>query len=174
MKTKHVKKVFDIFGKKTVNVARGILNAQGKNASGDLGASLGYFLNVKQGRVELRFLGAPYADLVDKGVKGSKSSAKAPRSPYSYKPSSKIANLGKIDKWVVRKGLSGARDDKGRFIKRKSLVFAIATSIKLFGQKPSNFFTDALNQGIKTMPRKFADAYARDAEEFILTVTKEM
>ena len=150
MKTKHVKKVFDIFGKKTVNVARGILNAQGKNASGDLGASLGYFLNVKQGRVELRFLGAPYADLVDKGVKGSKSSAKAPRSPYSYKPSSKIA------------------------IKRKSLVFAIATSIKLFGQKPSNFFTDALNQGIKTMPRKFADAYARDAEEFILTVTKEM
>ena len=172
MKTKHVKKVFDIFGKKTVDTARGILNAQGKNASGELGSSLGYFVDVKNGVLELRFLGAPYADLVDKGARGSKSSAKAPKSPYKY--TNKQPPSGVIDKWVVRKGLSAARDAKGRFIKRKSLVFLIARGIKLYGVKPSNFFTDALNQGLKTMPKKFADAYAKDAEEFILTVTKEM
>ena len=172
MKTKHVKKVFDIFGKKTVDTARGILNAQGKNASGELGSSLGYFVDVKNGVLELRFLGAPYADLVDKGARGSKSSAKAPKSPYKY--TNKQPPSGVIDKWVVRKGLSGARDDKGRFIKRKSLVYLIARAIKLYGVKPSNFFTDALNQGLKTLPKKFADAYAKDAEDFILTVTKEM
>ena len=172
MKTKHVKKVFDIFGKKTVDTARGILNAQGKNASGELGSSLGYFVDVKNGVLQLRFLGAPYADLVDKGAQGSKSSAKAPRSPYKY--TTKQPPSGVIDKWVVRKGLSGARDDKGRFIKRKSLVYLIARAIKLYGVKPSNFFTDALNQGLKTLPKKFADAYAKDAEDFILTVTKEM
>jgi hypothetical protein len=79
-----------------------------------------------------------------------------------------------IDKWVVRKGLKAARDEKGRFIKRKSLVFLIARSIKLYGVAPSNFFTDALNEGLRTLPRKFAKAYAQDAAAFIRTVTKEM
>lgn len=172
MKTKNVKKVFDLFGKKTVKTARGILNAQGKNASGDLSSSLGYYLNVKNGVVELRFLGAPYADLVDKGVRGSKSSAKAPKSPYSY--TTKQPPSGVIDKWVVRKGLSGARNNKGQFIKRKSLVFLIARSIKLYGVKPSNFFSDALNEGMRTLPKNVAKAYVKDAAAFIQTVTKEM
>lgn len=172
MKTKNVKKVFDLFGKKTVKTARGILNAQGKNASGDLSSSLGYYLNVKDGVVELRFLGAPYADLVDKGVRGSKSSAKAPKSPYSYTTKQPPSNV--IDKWVVRKGLSGARNDKGQFIKRKSLVFLIARSIKLYGVKPSNFFSDALNEGMRTLPKNVAKAYVKDAAAFIQTVTKEM
>ena len=172
MKTKHTKKVFELFGQKVVKTAQGILNAQGKNASGDLGSSLGYYLNVKQNVLELRFLGAPYASLVDKGVKGSISSAKAPKSPYKYTTKQPPSNV--IDKWVVRKGLKAARDDKGRFIKRKSLVFLIARSIKLYGVAPSNFFTDALNQGLRTMPKKFAKAYAQDAAAFIRTVTKEM
>tara|TARA_R110002073_G_scaffold116632_3_gene255081 strand:+ start:228 stop:746 length:519 start_codon:yes stop_codon:yes gene_type:complete len=172
MKTKNVKKVFDLFGKKTVKTARGILNAQGKNASGDLSSSLGYYLNVKEGVVELRFLGAPYADLVDKGVRGSKSSAKAPKSPYSYTTKQPPSNV--IDKWVVRKGLSGARNDKGQFIKRKSLVFLIARSIKLYGVKPSNFFSDALNEGMRTLPKNVAKAYVKDAAAFIQTVTKEI
>ena len=172
MKTKNVKKVFDLFGKKTVKTARGILNAQGKNASGDLSSSLGYYLNVKDGVVELRFLGAPYADLVDKGVRGSKSSAKAPKSPYSYTTKQPPSNV--IDKWVVRKGLSGARNDKGQFIKRKSLVFLIARSIKLYGVKPSNFFSDALNEGMRTLPKNVAKAYVKDAAAFIQTVTKEI
>ena len=172
MKTKHVKKVFDLFGQKVVKTAQGILNAQGKNASGDLGSSLGYHLKVKEGVLDLRFLGAPYASLVDKGVRGSVSSKKAPRSPYKYTTKQPPSNV--IDKWVVRKGLKAARDEEGRFIKRKSLVFLIARSIKLYGVKPSNFFSDALNQGIRTLPKKFAKAYAQDAAAFIRTVTKEM
>lgn len=174
MKTKHTKKVFDLFGQKVVKTAQGILNAKGKNASGNLGSSLGYYLNVKQNVLELRFLGAPYASLVDKGVRGSISSAKAPKSPYQYTGSKKAANIGAIDKWVVRKGLKAARNEKGQFVSRKSLVGAIARSIYLYGIKPSNFFTDALNEGLRTMPRKFAKAYAQDAAEFIRTVTKEM
>lgn len=172
MKTKHVRKVFDIFGTKVVETARGILNAKNKNVSGGLSDSLGYSLVVKPGKLDLRFLGAPYASVVDEGIKGSKSSAKAPKSPFSY--TSKQPPSGVIDKWVVRKGLKSARDERGRFIKRKSLVFLIARSIKLFGIKPTNFFSDAINQGMKGLPRKFAQAYARDAAAFIRTVTQEM
>lgn len=168
-------KVLNAFGKKVVQSARGILNAKGKNASGDLGSSLGYVVHVyPSGAIEMDFVGAGYADLVDKGVRGSKSSAKAPRSPYSYTTSSKIANIGKIDKWVVRKGLKGARDEKGKFIKRKSLVIAIATNIKLYGQKPSNFFTDAFNIAYRDLPKAFIKAYANDAQKFLQFVSKEI
>jgi len=171
----NVDKVLDTFGRKVVQTARGILNAKGKNASGDLGSSLGYFIKVyPSGAIDMSFVAEGYAKYVDKGVKGSKSSAKAPNSPYGFKPSSKIANIGAIDKWVVRKGLEGARDEKGRFIKRKSLVYAIARSIKLYGVKPTNFFTDAFNVAYKDLPKEFIKAYANDTQQFLKFVSKEM
>lgn len=168
-------KVLNAFGKKVVQSARGILNATGKNASGDLGSSLGYVVHVyPSGAIEMDFVAMGYADIVDKGVRGSKSSAKAPKSPYRYTASSKIANIGKIDKWVVRKGLKSARDSKGRFIKRRSLVIAIATNIKLYGQKPSNFFSDAFNIAYRDLPTQFIKAYANDAQKFLKFVSKEI
>ena len=172
MKSKNVKKVFELFATKVVETARGILNAKGKNASGELSSSLGYRLNVDVGTLELRFLGAPYASIVDEGVRGVKSSAKAPKSPFKYtKP---VANIGAIDKWVVRKGIRAARDSKGRFVSRKSLVYLMSRKIALFGIEPTNFFTDAINQGMRGLPNKFARAYVKDAQAFIQTVTKEM
>lgn len=169
----NVDKVLDTFGRKVVQTARGILNAKGKNASGDLGSSLGYFIKVyPSGAIDMSFVAEGYAKYVDKGVKGSKSSAKAPNSPYKY--TSKQPPSGVIDKWVVRKGIQGARDEKGRFIKRKSLVFAIARSIKLYGVKPTNFFTDAFNVAYKDLPKEFIKAYANDTQQFLKFVSKEM
>lgn len=171
MKTKNVEKVFDTFGKKVVNRAKSILSS--KSVSGNLADSLGYQLKVyDSGALELQFLGAGYARIVDEGVRGSKSSAKAPKSPFKYTNKQPPSNV--IDKWVVRKGLSAARDEQGRFIPRKSLVFAIARNIKLFGIEPTNFFSDALNEEIKNLPKDIATAYAKDASKFIATVTQNM
>ena len=169
----NVDKVLDTFGKKVVQTARGILNAKGKNASGDLGSSLGYFIKVyPSGAIDMSFVAEGYAKFVDKGVKGSKSSAKAPNSPYKY--TNKQPPSGVIDKWVVRKGIQGARDEKGRFIKRKSLVYAMARSIKLYGVKPTNFFTDAFNVAHRDLPQEFIKAYANDTQQFLKFVSKEM
>ena len=169
----NVDKVLDTFGRKVVQTARGILNAKGKNASGDLGSSLGYFIKVyPSGAIDMSFVAEGYAKFVDKGVKGSKSSAKAPNSPYKY--TNKQPPAGVIDKWVVRKGLEGARDEKGRFIKRKSLVYAMARSIKLYGVKPTNFFTDAFNVAYRDLPQEFIKAYANDTQQFLKFVSKEM
>ena len=169
----NVDKVLDTFGKKVVRTARGILNAKGKNASGDLGSSLGYFIKVyPSGAIDMSFVAEGYAKYVDKGVKGSKSSAKAPNSPYKY--TNKQPPSGVIDKWVVRKGIQGARDEKGRFIKRKSLVYAMARSIKLYGVKPTNFFTDAFNVAYRDLPQEFIKAYANDTQQFLKFVSKEM
>ena len=169
----NVDKVLDTFGKKVVQTAKGILNAKGKNASGDLGSSLGYFIKVyPSGAIDMSFVAEGYAKFVDKGVKGSKSSAKAPKSPYKY--TTKQPPAGVIDKWVVRKGIKGARDEKGRFIKRKSLVYAMARSIKLYGVKPTNFFTDAFNVAYRDLPQEFIKAYANDTQQFLKFVSKEM
>jgi hypothetical protein len=169
----NVDKVLDTFGKKVVQTARGILNAKGKNASGDLGSSLGYFIKVyPSGAVDMSFVAEGYAKFVDKGVKGSKSSAKAPNSPYKY--TTKQPPSGVIDKWAVRKGIQGVRDKKGRFIPRKSLVFSIARNIKLYGVKPSNFFTDAFNVAYRDLPKDFIKAYAQDTQQFLKFVSKEI
>ena len=169
----NVDKVLDTFGRKVVQTARGILNAKGKNASGDLGSSLGYFIKVyPSGAIDMSFVAEGYAKFVDKGVKGSKSSAKAPNSPYKY--TTKQPPSGVIDKWAVRKGIQGVRDKKGRFIPRKSLVFSIARNIKLYGVKPSNFFTDAFNVAYRDLPKDFIKAYAQDTQQFLKFVSKEI
>ena len=169
----NVDKVLDTFGRKVVQTARGILNAKGKNASGDLGSSLGYFIKVyPSGAVDMSFVAEGYAKFVDKGVKGSKSSAKAPNSPYKYTTKQPPSNV--IDKWAVRKGIQGVRDKKGRFIPRKSLVFSIARNIKLYGVKPSNFFTDAFNVAYRDLPKDFIKAYAQDTQQFLKFVSKEI
>ena len=170
MKVENLEKVFDAFGKKTVQTARGILNAKGKNTSGNLADSLGYHLKVySSGALEMQFLAAGYAKFVDEGVSGTKKKYK---TPYSY--TNKQPPSGVIDKWVVRKGLKAARDEKGRFIKRKSLVFLIARSIKLYGVEPTHFFSDALNEGLNALPLQIARAYAKDAAKFLERVTQEI
>jgi len=174
VKSKNVKKVFEIFAKKTVDRAKKILDQKGKTTSGVTSDSLGYYLKVDKGTVDLRFVGAPHSSIVDKGIRGSKSSANAPKSPYKFSGSKKAVNLGAIDRWVVRKGLGGIRDDKGRFISRKTMVFLVARKIYLYGIKPSNFFTDAINETTKGLPRQIARAYVKDAEAFIQNVTKEL
>tara|TARA_S200002703_G_scaffold66546_1_gene57699 strand:- start:664 stop:1179 length:516 start_codon:yes stop_codon:yes gene_type:complete len=169
----NVERVLDAFGKKVVRNARGILNARGKNASGDLSSSLGYYLKVfPSGALDLSFVGAGYADIVDKGVQGSKSKNKAPNSPYKYTTKQPPSNV--IDKWAVRKGIEGIRDEKGRFIPRKSLVFTIARNIKLYGVDPSNFFTDAFYTAYKDLPTEFIKAYANDTQKFLKFVSKEL
>jgi len=55
--------------------------------------------------------------------------------------------IAPIDKWVVqKKGIQGARDLKGKFIKRKSLVYLIRRSIGLYGYGGNNFIIEGYNQ----------------------------
>ena len=102
---------------------------------------------------------------VDKGVKGSKSSAKAPNSPYSFK--SKMPPVAVIAKWVKRRGLKG-RDKNGRFIKDNTLAYLISRSIFQKGMKPSLFFTKPFEAGYK----KYIDidlikAFGEDIETMV-------
>jgi hypothetical protein len=58
-------------------------------------------------------------------------------------PGKKGVPIEAIEKWINERKLKG-RDDKGKFIKKRSFAFAIQTNIKKFGIPPSNFLDVAI------------------------------
>ena len=122
----YLKEALGRFADGVVDKAQRNLTSQRRNVSGTLRDSIDY--NLKESAsgdsFSLDFLMEKYGMFIDEGVSGIK---KKYNTPYSYK--SKMPPRGVIDKWVVRKRLSGIRDDKGRFISRKSLVYLIQRSI---------------------------------------------
>jgi len=145
-------------------------NLQPSNASGRLSDSIkGTPITIANDKVSFSVEMEDYADFVDKGVKGSNPSAmkngvqKAPNSPYSYKD--KMPPPKALDSWTIRRGVA-PRDEKGRFLPRKSMRFAIARSIFYQGLRPTFFLTKAYKKYLT--PQFELDlmlAYSRDIEE---------
>lgn len=160
----YLKKAFDRFGRTVVDKARNNLSAQGKSVSGKLSKSLDYSMkeSASGDSFSFSFLMEGYGEFQDKGVSGIK---KKYNTPYTYK--SKMPPRGVIDRWAVRKGLQGIRDDKGRFISRKSLVYLIQRSIYYKGIKPSYFFSKAFKLEFKRLPQDIREAFQLDLDEFM-------
>jgi hypothetical protein len=100
-----------------------------------------------------------YGKFQDLGVSGVK---KKYNTPYSYKD--KIPPAKAFSDWVVRKGLKGIRDEKGRFIKRKSLQFIIARSVYTKGIKPSLFFTKPFERAFERLPQELQEKFGIDLQ----------
>jgi len=123
----------------------------------------------KGARIVFSFGGAEnYWNFVDKGVKGFKSSLKAPMSPYKFgSGSGKSGGLTDgIDGWVKRKRIQ-FRKKNGQFISYKSTSFLIMRSIWNKGIKTTNFFTKPFERAFKRLPD---DLYA----EFALRVVENI
>jgi len=160
----YLKKAFDRFGRTVVDKARNNLSNQGKSVSGKLSKSLDYSMkeSASGDSFSFSFLMEEYGEFQDKGVSGIK---KRYNTPYSYKKD--MPPRGPLDKWAVRKGLQGIRDDKGRFISRKSLVYLIQRSIYYKGIKPSYFFSKAFKLEFKRLPQDIREAFQLDLDEFM-------
>lgn len=70
--------------------------------------------------------------------------------------------IAPIDKWVVQKaGLSNVvRDQSGRFIKRKSLVYLIRRSIGRYGYAGTHFLDRAIYNSIDTISERMGEVMA--------------
>ena len=170
MQLERTEKIMKMFSDKVIRDAKRNLKGKG---SGKLANSLDYDLKVyPSGALELNFKSEDYAKFVDKGVKGKKSSAKAPQSPYQY--TNKMPPTKALDKWVVRKGLKGTRDEKGKFKKRKSIVFGVAKSIQLYGLPATKFFSKAFEKHYGKLPADFTKAYASDLSKFLKATTEQV
>ena len=148
--------------------ARKNLKTQGKNASGSLSKSLKntgvkFTDNGIEGGIEMN----QYGEFIDKGVSGIK---KKYATPYSYKK--KMPPPSKLDKWTVRRGIA-PRDEKGKFLPRKSVLFLIARGIYRNGIKPSLFLTKPFEKMRKDLPVKLVTAFREDAKVELKTVFEQ-
>lgn len=166
MLREETKKSLENFRRQVVKEAR--KNAQKRSASGSLAKSLTSKLNVSKNSFSLDFLMNEYGNFQDQGVKGVKSSAKAPNSPFKF--GSGTGDKGglrkSLDKWVIRKGIA-PRTKEGKFMSRKSLTFLIARSIYRTGLKPTLFFTKPFEKNFAKLPDNVIEAYGLDVEDFM-------
>jgi len=173
---KNVNDELNRFAKYVISQSRANLTRGKKNSSNKLYNSLDSNVRVSKNSFEITFLMEEYGVFQDKGVKGTKSNyLENKNSPFSYKSKGGKNGLKGMpppkafDKWIVRKGLKGIRNEKGQFISRKSLQFMIARSVFEKGIKASMFFTKPFEKAFKNLPKELVDAYRLDVEQLIKT-----
>ena len=126
------------------------------NKSGELSNSLEY--KIIKGKVS--FLGENYCVFQDQGVKGAKSTYPESRtSPHKY--TNKMPPSNVFDRWSIRSGIA-PRDEKGRFIKRKSLNFLLARGIYNKGIRATMFFTKPFENALPLFQDEILEGYLED------------
>lgn len=170
MDQKEVKKTFEEFANYVIEKAKSNLKKDGKNASGKLYDSLDFEFKQNANSIEFDFFAEDYWKFVDKGVKGKTSSAKAPNSPYQFgSGTGKKGGLrASIDKWVIRKGLTNTRNEKGQFINRKQMVSMISSAIYNRGLETTEFFSKPFDEAFKQLPDEILEAYGQDLNKFLI------
>ena len=168
MKLDALKRYLDSFGRQVVTQAKENLASADKG--GALAKSISFFATAQKGLVTIKFKMNPYGKFVDKGVSGTEKErsytdykGKTLVSPFRYtkakghsQPPTKA-----LDKWIVKKGIA-PRDEKGKFMSRKSIKFLIARSIGKKGIQGISFFQKPLMLGMKQFRGKFLEGMKED------------
>ena len=168
MQLDETREALNKFAKYVVQESKNNLDKSGKNVSKELYNSLDSYIKVSKNSFQLEFLMEQYGIFQDKGVSGTE---KKYNTPFKY--TNKRPPASAFSNWVVRKGLKGTRDSKGRFISRKGLMFAVANSVFKKGIKPSMFFTKPFEKAFKGLNEELIKAYALDVEKFMATTIKD-
>jgi hypothetical protein len=173
MKTDNIEKYLNSFGKQVVAQSKTTLNYK-KKGSTKLENSITFKVVTEADGFSVQFYMDSYGTFVDKGVSGTKTKrtfkdykSKTISSPYKYttkQPPSRV-----LDKWIVKKGIA-PRDEKGRFISRKSISFLIARSIKRNGIQGISFFQKPLGLGLKQFGKDLLENVKEDIIEGLTTV----
>ena len=148
----NVNKAINKFRAYVIQQSRSNLTKGKKNFSKSLYNSIKSEVETEDNYILVGFSMDKYGMFQDQGVKGSKSSDKAPNSPYKF--TNKMPPIKPLSDWAKKKNIR-LRDDSGKYKKGnyKTIGFLIARSIFEKGMKPSLFFTKPFNAGYK----KFID-----------------
>ena len=175
---KNVEISLNDFAKSVIKQSRANLKRMGKNASSVLSKSLGYELNVHRQSFSLRMLMEDYGEFVDKGVKGVGGTKvdgttwkKKKVTNALYKYTTKRPPHTAFNGWSIRKGLAPravkGTSAGGQFTTRRSLLYALATSVYHTGLETTNFFSLPFAKEFKKLPDELVEAFALDLQEFI-------
>ena len=168
-------------GKRLTKSVQRSLKKKKMVVSGALYDSIRYELEeVEEGKFIFRFFMWDYGYYQDEGVKGVNPRAimvtdktgkkkrgrqKAPRSRFKFGTGTAKGSLFKaLDQWIVRKrGLTPR--NRGRFMSRQAMKYAMSKSIYYQGLEPKEFFTPEFEKWQKRLPNVLADALTKDVEK---------
>lgn len=152
------------------------LNESNKIATGSLSASIAILDPISNGTemqvdIEMNFYGL----FVNKGVKGTKSSAKAPMSPYRFKTDFPSKNMLKalqawikegkmksVSKDVKKYGTYGKHEAKSKAVGSISEVFGLGRHIKMMGLKTTGFLDKAEKSTADKVQERLGNAFRID------------
>ena len=154
-----------------------LLNSRSVNSSGKLEDSIGDPVIKKNGSVTTMTISlADYYDYTNKGVKGWKSSARAPQSPYQYKTKGMSeAGVKSIRKYITsgqKKTVTFAKygaykELEQKFSKnpKKLIEFQVANAvfgIKRYGIEAKHWFDDAFKAVFGDFEEVIAEQFGND------------
>ena len=165
---KRTQEVLSRFSRNVIRQSKSNLTRLGKKSSGDLYSSLKHKLKVSPRSFELDFYMAEYGKFQDKGVKGFRSSKKAPKSPYRFGTGTgeKGGLTKNILNWVTKKRFQFRDKKTGRFLSYKQTANRITRSIYLTGIPTTNFFSKPFEDNFKKLPNEIVQAYMLDMDSF--------
>jgi hypothetical protein len=167
MEQSEVKKSLERFRNHVISVSKRNLTNQRKNVSKSLYNSIKGDVKAMPNSISLQFSMDDYGAYQDLGVKGKKSSSKAPKSPFKFgSGTGKKGGLTKgIFNWVKKRRIQFKDRKSGRFLSYESTAFLITRGIYNKGMKPSMFFTKPFESAYRNLPDELVASFGLDAEK---------
>ena len=171
---KSIKNYLKSVGKQSIKMAKNNLKTKGLGSS-KLNDSMSYKIVERNGDFTLEFYMSDYGRFLNDGVAGNNMKAKyyidenGKKRKTSYKYTTKAPPVKVFEDWIKSKGIKGRNKKTGRFIKRKSLAFAMAKSRQIKGYNGLSFFTKPLSIQLRKVPMNLLQNIE---QEFINTLNK--
>jgi len=157
--TRITQQQLDLFGKRVIQQARSNLTKLKKTDTKLLYNSLESKVYATKNTYKMVISGADHTDFIDKGVKGNKSSAKAPNSPYKFKD--KAPPVDAIEPWVKRHRFQFTTK-KGKFMSYRSTAFLVAKGIQSKGIETTNFLSKPFENEYSKLSELVRQSMAED------------
>jgi len=158
----------DAFNKYVVSQEKANLTRSGAKVSSGLYNSIKADYNVGQNSIETSFYMLDYGKFLDQGVKGAKSSNRAPASPYKFgSGTGKAGGLtAGIKKWVRERRIQ-FQGERKKFLSYDQTAQLITRSIYNKGIRPRLFLTKPFEVAFQRLPDELVEAYALDLDGFL-------
>jgi hypothetical protein len=167
MEKTETQKALERFRNHVVSVSKRNLTQGNKNVSKKLYNSIRGDVKAMPNSMSVQFYMEDYGAFQDLGVKGKKSSSKAPNSPFKF--GSGTGQQGGLRKgifdWVKKKRFQFKDRKSGRFLSYESTAFLITRGIYNKGMKPSMFFTKPFESAYKNLPDELIKSFGLDTEK---------
>jgi hypothetical protein len=167
MEKTETQKALERFRNHVVSVSKRNLTKGNKNVSKKLYNSIRGDVKAMPNSMSVQFYMEDYGAFQDLGVKGKKSSSKAPNSPFKF--GSGTGQQGGLRKgifdWVKKRRFQFKDRKSGRFLSYESTAFLITRGIYNKGMKPSMFFTKPFEAAYKNLPDELVQSFGLDTEK---------